>query len=128
MFWWQIWLSEACWPSAESVNVALGVTATALEGSVLVSMTDQRRIFLLWYFYPSGKEAPAGIYFRKDRYIVVGDIERSKLKASAKMKKGKEICLRRKVQDDSIAPINWVASWTWIKIKPRCLYTFPKKY
>ena len=50
-------------PSAESANATPRVTVAALEGSVF-------QILLLCYFLPSGKEALAGMYFRKDRYSI----------------------------------------------------------
>ena len=96
-------------PSAESGSTTPKVTAAVLEGSVLVNMTkpNKNQSFKNYcsdIFFPQVKKLRQ--QYNSERIDVVFDTYKDpSLKASTRMKRGKGI--RRKVQDNSIAPTNW---------------------
>ena len=85
------------------------MTAAALEGSVLVNMTKPKKnqsfkSYCSDIFFSQVKKLQQE-YTCESIYIVLDTYKDPSLKASTRMKRRKGI--RRKLQDDSIAPTNW---------------------
>ena len=100
-----------CIQPAEIVSTVPRVSAAVLEGSVIVNMTKPKqnqsfKSYAAESFYPRVKKYQ--IEYQSQRIDVVFDTYKSSsLKAATRTKRGKGI--RRKVQNDSIAPTNWHA-------------------
>lgn len=100
-----------CIQPSEVISTAPKVNAAVLEGSVIVNMTKPKKNqsfenYAAESFYPQVKKYQRE--YQSQRIDVVFDTYKSSsLKAATRTKRGKGI--RRKVQNDSIAPSNWHA-------------------
>ena len=102
-------LAKCIKPTESTITTTPKVTGAVLEGSVIVNMTKPKKnqnfkTYCAESFYPQ-VEKLENQYKTKRIDVVFDTYIESSLKAATRMKRGKGV--RRKVQDDSIAPSNW---------------------